>query len=31
MIRKKNSIFFVSSDTKGIEYENGEVKVMIFK
>jgi len=31
MIRKKNSILFVSSNQKGIEYENGDVKVVVFK
>ena len=31
MIRKKNSIFFVSSNQKEIQYENGDVKVTIFK
>lgn len=31
IIRKKNSILFVSSNQKGLEYENGDVKVMVFK
>ena len=37
MVRRKNSIFFVTSQegngnsSKGFEYKNGEVKVTIFK